>query len=234
MTDVHLDGLLDELVPTESWEAWNDVLVRARRARRRYAAVVAAVAALVLAPATWAAVNAFEGTPAPRAIKQTFVREDATAATMQALLAQAGFTKKVPRADASEAHGVLRLQTSDGPLDMWAAPERNGSGSCWLVGWESDLHENNAGGLSSCAPAGKQAIDLINYNDAHHPAYLVVAGSVTGQERTLDLTLTDGRTATLPVAEHLFVGALPHGSHVASIVGRDANGHEVATWPPGS
>ena len=61
MMDAHLDQLLDELVPVEPREQWNDVLRRARRSRRRYFAVVAAVAVLVLAPAAWAAVNAFEG-----------------------------------------------------------------------------------------------------------------------------------------------------------------------------
>jgi hypothetical protein len=44
------------------------------------------------------------------------------------------------------------------------------------------------------------------------------------------MTLTDGTTTTLPVVEHLFLGALPHGSNVASVTGRDANGDVVATW----
>jgi hypothetical protein len=234
MMDAYLDELLDDLVTTDPRPAWNDVLGRARRSRRRYITVVAAVAVLVLPPATWAAVNAFEGTPAPQSIQQTFLHGDAEAAAAEAALAQAGFKRELPRADASQAHGVLQLQTSDGPLDMWAAPQLHGTGSCWLVDWESEIHEDHAAGLSSCTPAGDQAIDLTNYNDERHPAYLVVAGSVTGAATTLDLTLTDGSTTTLPVAEHLFVGALPHGSHVASIVGRDAAGDVVATWPPPS
>jgi hypothetical protein len=234
MTDAYLDGLLDELVTAEPRAQWNDVLGRARRSRRRYAAVVAAVAALVLVPATWAAVDAFEGTPAPQSIQQNFLEGDAAAAAMQAAMAQAGIARTVPRADAHKAHGVLQLETSDGPLDLWAAPELNGEGSCWFAGWESDLHEDHATGLGSCTPVGGQAIDLTNYNDERHPAYLVVAGSVTSAATTLDLTLEDGSTTTLPVAEHLFVGALPRGSRVASIVGRDAAGNVVATWPPSS
>jgi hypothetical protein len=232
MTDTYLDGLLDELVTAEPREHWNDVLHRARRSRRRYGAIVAAVAVLALAPATWAAVDAFEGTPAPRSIQLNFLRFDAQAAARQYALAEAGFTARVPRADAAKAHGVLQLQTGDGPLDMWAAPELNDSGSCWWVSWESDLRTDKSGGFGSCTPAGRQAIDPINFNDPNHPAYMVVAGSVHGPETLLDVTLTDGSTATLPVAEHLFVGALPHGSHIATIVGHDANGDTVATWPP--
>jgi hypothetical protein len=58
----------------------------------------------------------------------------------------------------------------------------------------------------------------------------VLSGSVTGDETTLDVTLTDGSTTALPVVEHLFLAALPKGSKPASIVGRDANGDDVATW----
>jgi len=52
--DAYLDGLLDELVTAGPREAWSDVLRRARRSRRRYTALVAVLAALVLAPAGWA------------------------------------------------------------------------------------------------------------------------------------------------------------------------------------
>lgn len=54
MTDDYLDELLDELVSTQPREAWDDVVGRARRSRRRYAAAVAIVAMLVLAPSAWA------------------------------------------------------------------------------------------------------------------------------------------------------------------------------------
>jgi hypothetical protein len=230
--DAHLDGLLDELVTTEPREAWSDVLGRARRSRRRYAAVVTAIAVFVLAPATWAAVDAFEGTPAPHAIQVTFLQWDAQAAAQEAAEAEAGFARNVPRADPSGAHGVLQVQTTDGPLDMWAAPELRGNGTCWFVGWESDLRADVAEGGGSCTEADSSSIDPATLNDGNHPDYTLVYGSVTGSETTLDVTLTDGRTATLPVVEHLFLGALPHGSDLASIVGRDAAGDVVATWPP--
>lgn len=226
MMDAHLDQLLDELVPAEPREQWNDVLHRARRSRRRFIAVVAAVGVLVLAPATWAAVNAFEGTPAPQVIQQNFSYTRVTInPTTGAIL------DLLPAADASKAHGVLQLQTSDGPLDLWAAPEADGSGTCWFVGWESDV-SIHALGFGSCTTSNDAAITPATYNDASHPAYTVLVGSVTGSETTLDVTLTDGSTTTLPVAEHLFLGALPHGSKLASITGRDANGNVVASWTP--
>ena len=231
MTDAYLDGLLDELVTAEPREQWNDVLGRARRSRRRYAVGIAAVAALVLVPATWAAVDAFEGTPAPESIEQNFVRWNASADDMSALMAQSGFKRDVPLAVASKAHGVLQLATNDGPLDMWGAPESNGDGTCWFVGWDSEL--NGSGGprgVSSCRQTDSQHFDWVGWNDPNHPAYTVLIGSVSGSEKTLDVTLADGSTTTLPVAEHLFLAALPHGSKVASIVGRGATGNEIASW----
>ena len=183
----------------------------------------------MLAPATWAAINAFEGTPAPQAIDQNFVQWNAGAGQMETFAAQNGFKQDVPRADASKAHGVLQLATSDGPLDMWAAPELDGSGTCWFVGWESDIHGDRALGEGSCTQDDEPAIDA-SWGMLGHPSYTVLEGSVTGSETTVDVTLTDGSTATLPVAEHLFLGALPPGSDVASVVGHDAAGNVVATW----
>jgi hypothetical protein len=232
--DAHLDGLLDELVTTEPREAWSDVLRRARRTRRRYTALAAAVAVFVLAPATWAAVDAFEGTPAPQSIHQTFLQWDAQAAAMEAAQAQDGFSRDVPRADANKAHGVLQLQTTDGPLDMWAAPESDGNGTCWFVGWESDMQADNAQGSGSCTEPDNSGIDPGWEWGAPHPTYTILDGSVTGDETTLDVTLTDGETTTLPVVEHLFLAALPRGSKPASITGRDAQGNVVETWTDAS
>jgi hypothetical protein len=48
----------------------------------------------------------------------------------------------------------------------------------------------------------------------------------------VDVTLTDGSTTTLPVVEHLFLDALPDGSKLASIIGRDAGGNVDASWMP--
>ena len=226
MTD-YLDHLLDELVPVErDAGSWSDVLDRARRSRRRYTALVAVVAALVLAPAAWAAVNAFEGTPAPQVIQQNFSYHRVT------INPWTGNIVNETDADASKSHGVLQLQTSDGPLDLWAAPEADGSGTCWLVGWESDISADHAIGTGSCTESNDAAINPRTYNDASHPSYTVLVGSVTGSETTLDVTLTNGSTTTLPVAEHLFLGALPPGSQLASITGRDATGNVVASWTP--
>lgn len=235
MMDDYLDDLLDRLVPTEPHDAWEDVLRRARRSRRRYTVLGAAIAVLVLAPATWATVTAFEGTPAPLSIHQQFRMWEAQAAARSYALAEAGFKANVPLADPNKAHGVLQLATSDGPIDLWATPERDGSGTCWFVGWESDLNGSpDTLGTGKCVQGNESAIDPSTWNDPRHPSTTILTGSVTGAETTVDVTLTDGSTTTLPVAEHLFLGALPPGSTLASITGRDSGGNAVGSWTPPS
>ena len=233
MTDAYLDSLLDELVTAEPRERWNDVLGRARSSRRRYAAIVATVAALVLVPATWAAVDAFEGTPAPQSIQQNFLRWDVQAAARQYALAKAGFTAKVPRAEPDKAHGVLQLQTGDGPLDMWAAPA-TGGGACYFIGWESDLSRPaGAYGYGGCLPATPKNDDEITWGEVNlpptHPNYWVLSGFVYGGAANVDVALADGRSTTLPVVEGFFMAAFGSDEKVASLTAHDADGNVVAT-----
>ena len=80
MTDASIDEILDEYVPpfAPRSQGWEDVLGRARRSRRRYAALAAAALALVLVPTAVSfggrVVNLFQGTPAPPAV--TWMEEE--------------------------------------------------------------------------------------------------------------------------------------------------------------
>lgn len=225
MTESRLDGLLDELVPVQSRAGWDDVVHRARRARRRYAAVVVAVAALVLVPATWAAVKAFEGTPAPPPVRGTFKFSNRGFAEFAKRLG-----KKFPQAEVGKAHGVLQVQTKDGPLDLWAAPSTNG-GTCFVIGLERDMTAKmQLGSMSGCTRADAPALAAGTFGEG---ADTVIFGYATGSEATAQITLMDGHTITLPVVEHFFLGADPGGLEPASVTGRDTSGNIVASWKNG-
>lgn len=146
MNDAYLDGLLDELVPAEPRDQWNDVRSRARRSQRHYFAVVVAVAALVLAPATWAAVHAFEGTPAPPSVNSSL--------RIGKLMEEAAknLAKAAPHVEVSKAHGVLQARTPRGTADLWAAPTSDGK-ICSEIDWESATHRSLGGLASPCDPA---------------------------------------------------------------------------------
>jgi hypothetical protein len=225
MTESHLDALLDELVPAEPREGWNDVVHRARRDQRRYTAVILAIATLVLASCSWVAVRAFEGTPAPPPVRKTFEFSNQASAAFAKRIG-----RKFPQAEVDKAHGVVQVQTEDGPLDLWAAPATRGR-SCFVVGAESDMVANRPFGSSSgCVPHRPPAIGAGTYQGSDHP-YAVVFGYATGSA-TAEVKLWSGRTVTLPVVEHYFLGELPIGSAVESVTGRDASGKIVARYKP--
>jgi hypothetical protein len=222
MNESYLDGLLDELVPTEPEARWDDVVHRARRDQRRYMAVVIAVAALGLAACSWVAVKAFEGTPAPPPVRGAFEFSNRAG---QQLAKRMG--KAFPQAEVAKAHGVLQVQTKDGPLDLWAAPATDG-GACFLVGWEADNFPNLAvGDAGGCAPTDHPPpIGAGTMQGSDHP-YTVVYGYAADSVATAQVKLGSGRTVTLPVVEHFFLAALPIGSAVAAVTGRDARGKIV-------
>jgi len=225
--DAYLDGLLDELVTAEPREAWSDVLHRARRSRRRYMALAALVGALVLAPAAWAAVNAFEGTPAPPAISEDFTQLN----SMADLAVQQGIAAKWPHADVSKAHGVIEIQTADGPEDVWTAPSDEG-GQCYFIDWANDPPEQDGSqyGFGGCPPAIPPASN-ISWGAAWiagHPDLVTVDGNVYVDASTVQVTLDDGSTVTLPLVEHVFLGSLPKGSVVDKVTAFDAAGNVVA------
>jgi len=224
MMDPHLDGLLDELVPAEPRAAWSDVLRRARRSRRRYAAVVAAIALLVLAPATWAAVDAFEGTPAPPDVATSFGPYERFVRA-QHVLAGDG-----PQVDASKAHGVIEIDTADGPEDLWAAPDDAG-GQCWYIDWANDKSTDGKYGLSGCEPPQPPAsnIEWGDLSVPSHPTLMTFRGSLNVDAATVRVTLDGGSTQRLPVAEHLFLGSFPKGTKVERVTALDADGNVVAT-----
>jgi len=231
MTNAYLDGLLDQLVTAEPRERWDDVVGRARRSRRRYIAAVATVAVLVLAPATWAAVNAFEGTPAPPPVRIDFQ-------STNRYWAEAQLGRRAPQADVSKAHGVIQVPTTDGPLDLWAAPTDVG-GTCLLVGWDADLAKANGPSEGSmCAPPSSPTSDNLTWvwttAIPTHPSYSEVWGYAYGAASTVDVAFEDGSSRTLPVVEHLFLGAVPRGATVVSLAARDSDGNVVGSWKPGS
>jgi hypothetical protein len=222
---------------------WDDVRRRAGVRSRRYFAIVAVVVALALAPAAWAITRAFEGKPAPPAVKSFFQTSNKMSAMMAKTLG-----RKAPRAIVSKAHGVIQVKTADGLLDLWAAPARGG-GTCHLVAWQpnpSHPHTSEGGGCYAAsamlnnAESSGHNLDWSSSGDYWHRNYNVVTGYAYGDATTVRVTLSNGHTKTLPVVEHLFLGALHQSIHwrkrpkIVSLTARNTRGHIVGYWkrPP--
>lgn len=254
MTDVEplIVSSFERIFPQPTAEAdWDGVLRRAGVRSRRYLVGLALVAALVLAPAAWAVAQAFEGKPAPPSVKSFFQVERGVSVKMAKALG-----RKQPRAIVSKAHGVIQVKTADGPLDLWAAPA-TGGGTCYLVGWESDLNHAHAsvyGGSCVSATAklnntdtggSPHNLDFSSGGDHAHRNYEVVEGYAYGNATTVRVALANGHSKTLPVVEGFFLGVFRRSAkslaahrlgqdRIVAVTARNTHGHIVGYWkePP--
>jgi hypothetical protein len=230
-----INDLLDELVtPFEARaDGWDDVLGRARRARRRYVLLATAAFALVLVPTSVALRGAiadlFQGTPAPPAISNAFEASNKAAD----LATQEGFKSKFPRADVSQAHGVLEVQTSDGPEDLWAAPSDQG-GDCWFIDFADDPAgpggQPGFGGCDRESPKPSSHIALSTEWELPHPGLMTLSGQVFVSAVKVEAELKDGSRLTLPIVEGFFLASLQKGAQVSQLTAYDAAGAAVASW----
>ncbi len=248
MSENYLDDLFDQLVTVEPRPAWNDVLARARRSRRRYGALVVLVALFVLVPVAWAVDGAFNAPPPPqvqsaaaawnRLVPQVVAHAEANGWPDPE---QYGTT-----ADLSKLHGLVQVQTPDSPLDVWGAPSSNG-GLCYFSTYEADLApgSRNAGGPGGCSQPGGLAKNYAVEIDSGHPdVYLTSGYTDNASAASAQVTLKVGAdvlSKTGPVVEGLYVIAFPRdpattgawddaNMGLEKVVTYDTSGNEVETW----
>jgi hypothetical protein len=232
MTESRIDELLDEQTPAfePRSDGWEDVLARARTARRHYSALAVAALALVLVPTAVALrgqiADLFQGTPAPPAVSTSFAAQNRAAD----MATQNGFEAKFPHADVSQAHGVVEIQTADGPQDLWVAPNDQG-GKCWFVDWANDpAGPGGQFGFGGCDPSPPPSSN-INWGSVWvypHPGLQTVWGHVFVPATQVKVRLV-GSVLTLPVVEGGFLGSLPKGGEIERITAYDDSGNAVAS-----
>jgi hypothetical protein len=212
---------------------------RGLRNRRPLLVAVAAVAALAGAGVAIAAgFGAFEGTPATPDVSASFnqLNRMADAAVQQ------GIAAKWPQADVSKAHGVIEVQTPDGPEDLWAAPNDQG-GQCYFIDWANDPPEQDGTkyGFGGCPPAWSTSKPINPPGVGWivgHPNLLTVWGAVAVDAASVEITFADGSTMTLPVVEHVYLGSIDKPAAQLSeakpvkMTAFDASGNQVAEWAP--
>jgi hypothetical protein len=233
MSEARIDDLLDELVaPFEARaDGWDDVLARAQRTRRHYALIGVAIVGLLLVPPAVALrgqiADLFQGTPAPPAISSGFEAIN----RVPDVATQDGFGSKFPHADVAKAHGVLEVETRDGPEDLWVAPSDQG-GHCWFIDFANDPPEPGGqygfGGCDRLPPPASQISWGAVWLEPH-PALFTLWGHVFVSATSVEVELEDGSTSTLPVVEGFFLGSLDKGAQISQIRAYDASGNEVAT-----
>jgi hypothetical protein len=233
MTESRIDELLDEHVSAFEPRSggWDDVLARARTTRRRYAAFAVAALALLLVPTAVALrgqiADLFQGTPAPPEVSSNFESFNRFAD----LAIRKGFSRQFSHVDVSKAHGVIEIQTADGPQDLWAAPNNQG-GDCWFIDFANDQPVGSGQpGFGTCETSAPPPSNIEFEGPgwtATHPSLSTVDGRVYVEAETVQLTLADGSTANLPVVEGFFLGSFDKGAKVTQVTAYDKTGAKVA------
>lgn len=190
-----------------------------------------AAAALVLVPTAFAVggklVDLFEGTPAPPDISTTFSEFN----SFPDPAVRDGIAWKWPQVDVSKAHGVIEVQTPDGPEDMWAAPNDQG-GQCYFIDFADDPSGDHGaygfGGCNSSTPDHGETISPGEVWTVEHPDLKTVWGTVYVDAATVRLTFDDGSTATMPVVEHLFLASTARSVKAETVTAFDAAGNQIA------
>jgi hypothetical protein len=204
---------------------------RRRRSARPRLLLGVAVAALVLVPTAVAVggklIDLFEGTPAPPDISTSFSEFN----SFPDPAVQDGIAWKWPRVDVSKAHGVIEVQTPDGPEDMWAAPNDQG-GQCYFIDFADDpVGDHGAYGFGGCNTSTPDPAEKIGPGDvwtAEHPDLKTVWGTVYVDAATVRLTFDDGSTADVPVVEHLFLASTARDVTVDTVTALDSDGNPLA------
>jgi hypothetical protein len=213
--------------------------VRIRRSRRPVLGAAVALAALAGAGVAVAAgFGAFEGTPAPPEITSdlTVPKQIVAYATKQ------GFAQAFPQADVSHVHGVIEIQTADGPQDLWAAPNDQG-GQCFFIDYANDPVGTSGGkpGTGGCFTPNDYGSSKILVDGPEwgidHPDLLTIYGSIEIDAATVNIALHDGSMLTAPVVEHFFLASIPKPANegdarLEGVTAFDATGTKVAEWTP--
>jgi hypothetical protein len=235
MSEAQINDLLDEhMAPFPPRpDGWSDVLRRARRTRLRYAAIGAGMVALLLVPTAVAlrgqVTDLFQGTPAPPPVSRGFEFENKVADHVT----KKGFAR-FPQVDVSQAHGVVEVETSDGPERLWAAPNDQG-GQCWLVEFANDpagpQGRASSGGCSraSDSTSPSKIAPGWHWTDTH-PTLLTLLGRVLVPATNVEVQLEDGSRSKLPVVEGFFLGSFDKGTKFKEFTAYDAEGNVVANF----
>jgi hypothetical protein len=199
---------------------------------RSRVAVALAVAVLVVVPAAFAVgsrvLDAFTGTPPTPTVSARYSELNSMSQLADAGAIKHGFAQDAPVVDIDKAHGLVQVETSDGPEQLWTAPADDGS-TCLLAEFVNDARS----GEIWCDTGHHSSEIAFGWEEgADHPNLLTGIGFVYADADTVTLTLADGSALTAPVVEGAFLVSLAHGSTVTHVAAYDANGNEVATYDP--
>ena len=200
---------------------------------RKRLVLVVAVAAFLLVPAALAVggriIDFFEGTPPSPSVSMAYQQMNQVAD----YAARQAFGAAFPKADVTKLHGVIEINTPDGPEHLWATPNNQG-GQCWAVDFANDTPNNGVQPMNGTCDDAIPPPSKINFSDfwlRWHSDLLTGYGRVYVADATsVTLRLADGSTVTAPVVEGFYLASFSKDAKVAQVTAFDSGGNEVASF----
>lgn len=174
--------------------------------------------------------DAINGKPAPTEVKAFFASNDQGRARLFAEADRAGAVlhDRFSPVLADETRGVFAIQTSDGPIFLWAAPTEDGR-ECWLL----QTTTTTAGGSTSCDEKDSaQAMQPEIFWTEDRPNIRIVHARILDESiARITVEVEGGPEVSLPAVDGHGLGTVAKDARIIALVGRDADGTEVARFP---
>jgi hypothetical protein len=168
-----------------------------------------------------------DGRPAPTEVKTYFASNDQERARMFAFAEEAGaeLHNRFSPVLADEARGVFAIESPDGPIFLWSAPTEDGR-QCWLL----QAMTSTPGGTGSCDATDEQMPmrpETLWTED--RPSVKIVHARIYDDAITqVDVVLDGAPEVSVPLVAGHALGTVSQDSRIVALVGRNADGDEVA------
>ena len=227
LKDFRLEDAVADGAREHARAALRAAMTRRRFARRRYALVVAFAVAALLAAAAYAIANEFVlGAPAPPEITHAFAAANERGQEVPLLFRRSGTYDTL----AKRARGVIEINSSVGPIIIWAAPTKGG-GICWLIDVERAHVADQANGGGGCARELRPRVPIeygLGRGQVGVASIALLDGRVRHDVASVEVRYADGRREELPVIGGFFLDELRSESHPTLLIARGRNGGELA------
>jgi hypothetical protein len=215
---------------------WSAVRRRARRPRRRAALVAAitALATLLVTPAFGIGSRLFDlvdRPPAPPGVQAHFAASNALREHLIQHASAAGrrLHDRFPRVVPGEARGIAAIESTDGPIYLWAAPTEDGR-QCWFIQAGAETATGRPYGHGSCDDAGRtdEIVPGGLWTD-ERPSVRIVHARIYDHTATLvDVEVEGAPDISLSVVAGHALGTVPKAARVEALVARNEDGDVVA------
>ena len=206
-----------------------------RRRLRSFLVVAAAALVAVIAVSSafgWTArlIDLVAGEPAPEPVKAAFAIHNDAFARQAIPIFRSGTASE---AIVEQAHGVLGIDSSAGPVFIWAAPTKGG-GLCYVLDVERErLPNGRPSGGGGCSPNKRVPRAVLSggmrVRSLDDGSYLsLIQGQVGPEVAKVELRYADGSTDELPVFEGFFLTEPRAGAKPEWLVALGADGEELA------